>query len=169
MPIKSTPSILPATNEGVSFNEVLLIEEDLAIVEPSIENPNPLQPTPNQITYCDVTASHLESGVSITISALPSTQVTVTISGTYSNVFDQKFWQYKNTIDSPVTTVISTSSIPESFFALTRYNPDKRRTITLSYTITTNLGSLVVTKDILNDWDSGKITFQQILGRQQVP
>lgn len=168
MSIKSTPSSLPATNEGVSFTNVLLIEEDVAFVEPTPEFPDPVQPEPGLITYCDIVPSHQDSDVSFAVSALPASQVTVTIAGKYNTVFDQKFWQYKNTIDASVTTVTSTSSIPEIFFALTRYNPDQRRTITVSYTITTNLGSVVVTKDILNDWDSGKAIFQQILSRQQV-
>lgn len=168
MSIKSTPPTLNSVNEGVSFTDTLVIEEDLILVPPTIENPEPIQPTPGIITSCVVSSSHNEPGISITVSSLPATQVTVTITGSYSNVFDQKFWQYKNTIDSSVTTTTNTASIPEIFFALTRYSPDLRRTITVSFNIDTNLGSLVVTKDVLNDWNSGMAMFQNILDRQEV-
>lgn len=168
MPIKSTPSSLSSVNEGISFTDVLLIEEDVETVPPTLEDPEPLQPTPGIITSCVVTSSHSDPGISITVGSLPSAQVSVTISGSFTNIFDQKFWQYKNTIDSSVTTTTSTSSIPEVFFALTRYSPDPRRTITVSYTITTNLGNIVLTKDVLNDWNAGLAAFQSMLDRQEV-
>lgn len=168
MSIKSTPASLTSVNEGISFTDVLLIEEELEAVPPTLEDPEPLQPEPGIITSCTVSSSHSDPGISITIGSLPASQVSVTISGTFTNIFDQKFWQYKNTIDSSVTTTTSTSSIPEVFFALTRYSPDPRRTITVSYTITTNLGNLTITKDVLNDWGAGLVTFQLMLDRQEV-
>lgn len=166
--IEITPSVLTSTPEGTDFTNQFTVKELVVQPEPIPGEPE-VPVSGGNITYCTVTPSHSEDGVDILVTGINSTIVTVTISGAYDSVFNDKLWQYKPTIDDSVVSTTANSEIPESFFALTRYRPDNRSNITITYNIETNLGSGQVTKLITNDWSTGLNTFLAVLNRQEVP
>lgn len=168
MSIILTPSVLSAVNEGSTFTDTFTVQQDVVLIPPTLENPNPVQETPGLITYCNITQSHPEPGISITITGLNTSIVTVEIHGDYENVFDQKYFQYKNSINSSVTTTSNPANIPEIFFAVTHYHPDQRTSSIATFTVDTNLGSAVISKTINNDWTASRNAFINLLSRQTV-
>lgn len=163
-----TPETLPSTAEGTDFTNQFTVEEFVVQPEPIPGEPE-VPVSGGNITYCTVTPSHIEEGVDILVTGINSTLVTVTISGAYDAIFNDKLWQYKPTINESVVTTSSNDEIPDSFFALTRYRPDSRSSIVITYNIETNLGSGQISKTITNDWSTGLGTFLTVLNRQEVP
>lgn len=163
-----TPEILPNTAEGLDFTNQFTVEELVAQPEPIPGEPE-VPVLGDNITYCIVTPSHSEDTVDILVTGINSALVTVTISGAYESVFNDKLWQYKPTINAPVVSTQSNEDLPDSFFALTRYRPDSRSSITITFDVETNLGSGQVSKTITNDWSTGLGTFLTVLNRQEVP
>jgi hypothetical protein len=158
MALAITPTVLVASEEGQYFSSSFVVTDETEGIPPA-------PPTLGVISELTVTPDYTESGVSIEISALPSTSVTVTISGTYNGAFDQKYIEFKDEIDSDVRLVTNINDVPSQIFAQTHYHPDPRRTKTISYLVEVGSSSGIVTKNILNNWSNGIAIIQEINSR----
>ena len=158
MALAITPTVLVASEEGQYFSSSFVVTDETEGIPPA-------PPTLGVISELTVTPDYTESGVSIEISALPSTSVTVTISGTYNGAFDQKYIEFKDAIDSDVRLVTNINDVPAQIFAQTHYHPDPRRTKTISYLVEVGSSSGIVTKNILNNWSNGIAIIQEINSR----
>ena len=158
MALAITPTVLTASEEGQYFSSSFVVTDETEGIPPA-------PPTLGVISELTVTPDYTESGVTIAISALPSTSVTVTISGTYNGAFDQKYIEFKDEIDSDVRLVTNINDVPSQIFAQTHYHPDPRRTKTISYLVEVGSSSGIVTKNILNNWSNGIAIIQEINSR----
>jgi len=158
MALTLTPTVLTASEEGEYFSSSFVVTDETEGIPPA-------PPTLGIISELTVTPDYLEDTVDITISELPSTSVTVTISGIYNGAFDQKYIEFKSDIDADVVLVTNINDVPQEIFAQTHYHPDPRRTKTISYLVETGSSSGIVTKDILNNWSNGILIIQEINSR----
>lgn len=143
------PLTLPENYEHEAFTDTITVTAELASGDAGGGT------TPVSITTCTVTPDYTEAGVTISISTLPSLIVIITIFGMYTEIFTDKYIDYKYKINDPVTRAVRVSDIPPNIYALTHYSPDMRRIITVSFDINTDQGSAIVTKVIRNNWSNG--------------
>lgn len=92
--------------------------------------------------------------------------VAVLFEGTYSNIFLDKFIQYRDTGKDPnVYRVFSFSQVPDALYALTRYRPDLRNALNVNYKFSAEVSdpesnatvnaNIVVSQTVLNDYNRG--------------
>jgi hypothetical protein len=90
---------------------------------------------------------------------------TVTIAGEYTRAFPNKRFTYIPVDNTKLSITTSYGEIPESIYTLTGYQPVGRESITVTYTVASNLGSATINQEVLNSWDQGKAQMLNALAK----
>lgn len=134
----ASPTTLPNVDVEVNFTDVITVTFD------DLANGN----------LISVSADLNDSGV-----AISNTIDTVTITGKYINIFDNKSIRH---ITRGSSDKIEQYQIAQNFSELDasrqvyNFSPDPRNSVIVTYTISTTEGDLTLTKTVFNEYSAGR-------------
>lgn len=96
---------------------------------------------------------------------------TINISGTASNVFTNKYYQFKMADES---IKILPPNTTENFYGIIKYQPDFTRYVEITYTITfttvdplAQIDPYIAMQTVNNDWESNRLLLKQLVAQGQ--
>jgi hypothetical protein len=148
MALISTPSTLTSVQVFEIFTETVVFSDDTV---PPVEGAN----TGNVLSVSISTSSP-----SVNL-AYSNTSNTLSINGFYgSETFDRNFAKYftrgkSDLLETPRQTS-NLSSLDPNKFQVYQFSPDSRSSIDVVFTITTDLGTINLTKTVFNNYNTAR-------------
>ena len=155
MALSPSTTQFPEVNEGDTFSQTVTYID--LVDAPSEEGGS--SPEAVEVTINSVTSSINDSYITI-----QHTNNVVTISGKYTSAFPGKSFKYIPK-GGGLEVTAPYESVPAEINALITFTPVSTQSVTVTYTVNTNIGSATITQVVKNTWDTGKAQMIEVLSR----